>query len=104
MYLSELERKEAMVAYGLEKAVEKNHYQVEEDIWVYFFEEGNKKYILISTDYLGYFEFDVFPHLLKLENNDFNRLGIVLQREISIKDENFLTNIRANIILFEYTN
>ena len=92
-----------MAAYGLDSISENNHYQVEPDTWVYLFEGDNGKYILISADYLGDFEFEVFPHLLKFKNSEFTKLEFVLQREILIKD-NSSKEKTANTILFEYTN
>lgn len=103
MYLSESERKDIMVAYGFDGISEKNHYQVELDTWVYLFEDDDKKYLLIDADYLGNFEFDVFPHLLKFENGEFNKLEFVLQREIPVKNDSSKEKT-ANTILFEYTD
>ncbi|MDO4526790.1 MAG: hypothetical protein Q4B87_01725 [Candidatus Saccharibacteria bacterium] len=103
MYLSKSERKEIMALYGHESAVDKEHYQVEPDTWVYLFEENGKKYLLIDADYLGDFEFDIFPHLLKFENDEFTKLEFVLQREVPAISES--SNKKAlNTILFEYTS
>lgn len=103
MYLSESERKDIMVAYGFDNISEKSHYQVEPDTWVYLFEDDDKKYLLISADYLGDYEFDVFPHLLKFENGEFNKLEFVLQREIMTQN-NFPEETTSNTALFEYIN
>lgn len=103
MYLSESERKDIMIAYGLDNVSEKDHCQVEPDTWVYLFEGDDRKYILVSADYLGDFEFEVFPYLLKFKNGEFTKLGFVLQREISIKDKSS-GGITSNTILFEYTD
>lgn len=58
------------------------------------------KYVLIVADYIDYY-CDVFPHLLKFDYG-FKKIEFVLQRELPIKYENFLMNIHANTILFEY--
>ena len=100
MYLSSTEREEIMTSYGCENAVEINHYEVGPDTWIYLFELNDKKYILISTDYFGDYEFEVFPHLLKYEDN---RLEFVLQREILVKDDS-LKEKTGGALLFEYTD
>ena len=100
MYLSKTEREEIMASHGCENAVEINHYEVGPDTWIYLFELNDTKYILISTDYTGDYEFDVFPHLLKYEDN---RLEFVLQREILVKN-NSLKEKAAGTLLFEYTD
>lgn len=100
MYLSKPERKEIMSAYGQEDSTEINHYEVGPDTWIYLFEDKDKKYILVATDYFGDYDFDVFPHLLKFENS---RLDFVLQREIPIKNDS-LRDQAAGTILFEYTD
>ena len=103
MYLTKSERKIAVSAYGYEDLVEDNHYQVDYDAWVYLFhDKDNKKYVLIAADYIDYY-YDVFPHLLKFDYG-FKKIELVLQRELPIKDENLLMSIRANTILFEYTD
>lgn len=99
MYLLKNERKDIMVAYGLENAVEKDHYEVGPDTWVYLFEEKDKKYLLVSTDYTGDYEFEVFPHLLKLSNG----VEFVLQREVLVVND-CLTEKVSNTVLFEYTD
>ena len=99
MYLTKSERKEVMSAYGHEEAIEKDHYEVDPDTWVYLFSKNDKKYILITTDYLGYYEFEVFPHLLRFDT----RHEFVLQREIPAKND-IPETIRINTILFEYTD
>ncbi len=99
MYLSKSERKDVMAIYGYENATEMSHYQVGPDTWIYLFEDGGKKYLLISADYTGDFEFDVFPHLLKFEGDG---LEFVLQREILVKDDNLIEKA-SNSILFEYS-
>ena len=100
MYLSKEERKEIMALYGCKGATETNHYEVGPDTWIYLFELNNKKYILISTDYFGDYEFDVFPHLLKYEND---KLEFVLQREIPVK-EGSSKEKTSGTLLFEYTD
>ena len=97
MYLSKTERKDIMTAYGCEDSVEGRHYQVGPDTWVYLFEDHDKKYLLIATDYTGDYEFEIFPHLLKLEDG---RSEFVLQREIPVKNETSAKKI-GNTILFE---
>ena len=87
-----------MSAYGCENFVEENHYQVGPDTWIYLFEFEDKKYILIAADYLGDYEFEVFPHLLKFEGDKFE---FVLQREIPIKND-ALKEKASNTALFEY--
>lgn len=100
MYLSKAERKEIITLYGLEDAIEINHYEVGPDTWIYLFELNDTKYILISTDYFGDYEFDIFPHLLKYESN---RLEFVLRREIPVKDEVLREKV-VGTLLFEYTD
>ena len=103
MYLTKSERKIAVSAYGYEDLIEDNHYQVDYDVWVYLFhDKDDKKYVLIVADYIDYY-YDVFPHLLKFDYG-FKKIELVLQRELPIKDKNLLMNIRANTILFEYTD
>lgn len=100
MYLSKEERKEILAAYGREDLIEDGHYQVEPDVWVYFFhDENNKKYVLIVADYIDYY-YDVFPHLLKFDNSEFTKLEFVLQREIPVKDDPS-KETTLNTILFE---
>lgn len=72
-------------------------------IWVYLFEHDDKKYLLVATDYFGDYEFDVFPHLLKYDDNAFRKIDFVLQREIPIKD-GFLREQASGTLLFEYTD
>lgn len=103
MYLSKSERKEILAVYGFDNVSEKSHYQVEPDTWIYLFDSDDRKYVLISADYLGVFEFEVFPRLLKFTNSEFAELEFVLQREIHVKN-NSLTEKASNIILFEYTD
>lgn len=103
MYLSESERKDIMAAYGYEKAIHKDYCQVEPDTWVYLFENENKKYVLIVTDYLGSFEFEDFPHLLKFENDEFAKIVFVLRREIPVRDDSQKEKI-SHTVLFEYTD
>ena len=92
-----------MSAYGYENLVEDNQYQVDYDVWVYLFrDKDNRKYVLIVADYIDYY-YDVFPHLLKFDYG-FKKIELVLQQELPIKDENLLMDIRANTILFEYTD
>ena len=68
-----------------------------------FFEHDDKKYLLVTTDYLGDYEFDVFPHLLRYDDAS-NKIDFVLQREIPAKNNSLLEKARINTILFEYTN
>ena len=103
MYLSNDERKEIMFAYGCEDFTEINHYEVGPDTWIYLFEHDDKKYLLVTTDYLGDYEFDVFPHLLRYDDAS-NKIDFVLQREIPAKNNSLLEKARINTILFEYTN
>ena len=103
MYLSNDERKEIMFAYGCEDFTEINHYEVGPDTWIYLFEHNDKKYLLVTTDYLGDYEFDVFPHLLRYDDAS-NKIDFVLQREIPAKNNSLLEKARINTILFEYTN
>ena len=103
MYLSKTERQEIMTAYGYEDFVEDDHYQVEPDVWVYLFRDTyNKKLVLIVTDYIDYY-YDVFPHLLKFNNDEFKKIEFVLQREVSVKDGS-LKEKALNTILFEYAD
>ena len=99
MYLSKIERKEVMSAYGYENSTEINHYEVGPDTWIYLFGYDDKKFILIVADYTGDYEFDVFPHLLKFESD---RLGFVFQREIPIEDSS--SEKAWDTLLFEYTD
>lgn len=103
MYLSKEERKEIMAAYGCEDSTEISHYEVGPDTWVYLFEHDDKKYLLVVTDYFGDYEFDVFPHLLKYDDNAFHKIDFVLQREIPIKD-GFSREQASGTLLFEYTD
>ena len=103
MYLSKTEREEIMASYGCENAVEINHYEVGPDTWIYLFGLNDTKYILISTDYFGDYEFEVFPHLLKFNDSEFTKLEFVLQREILITDDS-LKEKAAGTLLFEYTD
>lgn len=100
MYLSKAERKEILASYGCSGATEINHYEVGPDTWIYLFELNGSKYILISTDYTGDYEFEVFPHLLKFEGS---KLEFVLQEEIQVKDDSSKEKV-VNTLLFEYTN
>ncbi len=93
-----------MSAYGCGDFLEFNHYEVGPDTWVYLFGREDKKYILVVTDYLGDYEFDVFPHLLRFGDNEFKKIDFVLQHEIPAKDDSLLEKIHANTILFEYTD
>ena len=93
-----------MTAYGCKDYTEINHYEVGPDTWIYLFEHKNKKYVLVTTDYLGDYEFDVFPHLLRFENSEFKKIELVLQREIPIENNSLLEKNHANTILFEYTD
>jgi len=99
MYLSKPDLKEILSAYGFQFFSEENHYQVEPDIWVYIFKSADKKYVLISTDYID-FDIDVFPHLLRFDNGEFTKIDFVLQREIPVKNN---AEKAIGTILFEYT-
>ena len=100
MFMSNEELKTIMSAYGFEDYSAVNHYEVGPDTWIYLFECKGKKYILVTTDYFGDYDFDVFPHLLKYESD---RLEFVLQREIPVKD-NSSREKTAGTLLFEYTD
>lgn len=89
-----------MAAYGYGETVEKNHHEVGSDAWIYLFEHNGKNYLLISADYLGDFDFDVFPHLLKFTNSEFYKAEFVLQREAPAINR----DKAAGTILFEYAN
>ena len=89
-----------MISYGCKNPTEINHYEVGPDTWIYLFELNDTKYILISTDYFGDYEFGVFPHLLKFESD---RLEFVLQREIPVKDGPSREKA-SGTLLFEYTD
>ena len=104
MFMSNEELKTIMSAYGFEDYSAVNHYEVGPDTWVYLFEHENKKYVLVTADYLGDYEFDTFPHLLKFDDNEFEKIDFVLRSEVPIKDESLLGNIRSNTTLFEYSN
>lgn len=103
MYLSKTERKEIMAVYGFDNVSEESHYQIEPDTWIYLFDSDDRKYVLISADYLGVFEFEVFPHLLKFTNSEFAELEFVLQREIFTEGK-FPEGTTSNTVLFEYTD
>ena len=104
MYLSKLERKRIITAYGFENLMERDHYQVEPDVWVYLFHDtDDKKYVLIIADYIDCY-YEVFPHLLRFDNGEFKKIDFVLQREIPIKNNSLLEKIHVNTILFEYTD
>ena len=98
MYLTKQERKEIIEAYDCKNLVEDTHYQVEPDTWVYLFHDSNnKKFVLISADYLD-FEFDHLPQLLRFDNSEFQKIDFVLQKEIPSLDP----DKTANSLLFEY--
>ena len=97
MYLSEEERKEILSAYGIKDFISVDFQQVDTDSYIYLFESEGKKLILVSADYLGDFEFDSFPHLLKFNGG---RLEFVLQREIAVLD----AKNEPHAMLFEYTD
>ena len=98
MYLPKGERKDILIAYGHKDAVEKDHYEIGPDTWIYLFEDNEGKYLLVSTDYTGDYEFEMFPHLLKLNS----KAEFVLQKEITVLD-NAVTKKTSNTVLFEYT-
>ena len=89
-----------MAIYGYEDFTEISHCEVGPDTWIYLFRLNDTKLILISTDYTGDYDFDVFPHLLKFESN---RLEFVLQREVPIRDDSLKEEAIGNV-LFEYTD
>lgn len=64
-----------------------------------FHDTDNKKYVLISADYLD-FDFDHFPQLLRFNNGEFHEIDFVLQKEIP----SLSLNKTANSILFEYAD
>lgn len=97
MYLSKAKRQEIMASYGCKGSTEINHYEVGPDTWIYLFEYKGKKYILVTTDYFGDYDFAVFPHPLKFESD---RLEFVLQREVSVKDE----ELRKKLPVLSYLN
>ena len=68
MFLSKEELKDVMLAYEREGSIEKDHYEVGPDTWFYLFEHKDKKYILVTTDYLGDYDFDSFPHTLSFDS------------------------------------
>ena len=92
-----------MLAYEREGSIEKDHYEVGPDTWIYLFEYKDKKYILITTDYLGDYDFDSFPHTLSFDSifckNKFN-----LKREVPSVDDSVFKRIHVNAVLFEYTD
>ena len=88
-----------MAIYGHEKAIEKDYREVGPDTWIYLFDDEGEKLLLISVDYTGDYEFEVFPHLLKFDSG----FEFVLQREIPVKNGS-LKEKAANTILFEYTD
>lgn len=98
MYLSELELKKILSAYDCDKLINDAHYQVEPDAWVYLFHGPNdKKYVLISADYLD-FDFDHFPQLLRFDNGEFRRAEFLLQKEVPPLDP----KKAGGSVLFEY--
>lgn len=103
MYLSESERQELMALYGCEQAIHINHYEVGPDTWIYLFKDDNIKYLLISVDHLGDYDFEVFPRLLRFNDDAFPKLEFVLQREIPVKNQS-LKHEAVGTILFEYTD
>lgn len=103
MFLSKEELKDVMLAYGYEDSIEKGHYEVGPDTWIYLFEHEDKKYILITTDYLGDYDFDSFPHTLSFDSI-FRKNKFTLQREVPSVDDSVFKRIHVNAVLFEYTD
>jgi len=103
MYLSKSERERIIAAYNCKDLVESDHYEVGPDTWIYLFEYKDKKYILITTDYLGDYDFDSFPHTLSFDSilckNKFT-----LKREVPSVDDSVFKRIHVNAVLFEYTD
>ena len=103
MYLSKSEREKIIAAYDCESLIESDHYQIEPDTWVYLFEYKDKKYILVTTDYLGDYDFDSFPHTLSFDNI-FHKGNFTLQREVPSVDDSIFKRIHVNTVLFEHTD
>lgn len=103
MYLSKLEQEKIIAAYDCENLIENNHYQVEPDTWIYLFcDKNDKKYVLIDADDLD-FDFEIYPHLLRFDNDEFKKLDLVIQREIPVKDGHSRDET-SGTFLFEYTD
>lgn len=103
MFLSKEELKDVMLAYGYEGPIEKDHYEVGPDTWIYLFEHKDKKYILVTTDYLGDYDFDSFPHTLSFDSI-FCKNNFTLQCEVPSADDSVFKRIHVNAMLFEYTD
>ena len=103
MFLSKEELKDVMLAYNHEGSIEKDHYEVGPDTWIYLFEHEDKKYILITTDYLGDYDFDSFPHTLSFDSI-FRKNNFTLQREVPPVNDFIFKRIHINTVLFEYTD
>ena len=103
MFLSKEELKDVILAYGYEDSIEKGHYEVGPDTWFYLFEYKDKKYILVTTDYLGDYDFDSFPHTLGFDGI-FRKNNFILQREVPSVDDSVFKRIHVNAVLFEYTD
>lgn len=103
MYVSPEELNEIMAAYDCASFSSDDHFQVSPDIWIYLFhDEEHKKYILVIADYMGDFDFDHYPHLLRFDDSSFHTADFVLQREIPAK--NPASPTVSNSALFEYTD
>ena len=103
MYLSKSERERIIAAYSCKDLIESGHYQVGPDTWVYLFEYKDKKYILVTTDYLGDYDFDSSPHTLSFDSI-FCKNKFTLQREIPSVDDSIFKRIHINAVFFEYTD
>lgn len=103
MFLSKEELKDVMLAYNYKGPIENYHYVVGPDTWIYLFEYKDKKYILVTTDYLGDYDFDSFPNTLSFDSI-FCKNKFTLQREVPSVDDSVFKRIHINAVLFEYTD
>ena len=103
MYLSKSERERIIAAYSCKDLIESGHYEVGPDTWIYLFKYKDKKYILVTTDYLGDYDFDSFPHTLSFDGI-FRKNNFILQREVQSVDNSVFKRIHVNAVLFEYTD
>lgn len=92
-----------MLAYDYKGPIENDHYEVGPDTWFYLFKYKDKKYILVTTDYLGDYDFDSFPHTLSF-NSIFRKNNFILQREVPSVDDSVFKRIHVNAVFFEYTD